>query len=42
MGGRRGQVGGREVRGGREIFWGRKEVERTNNFGQGGCVFGSS
>jgi hypothetical protein len=23
-------------------IWGREEVEKTNNFGQGGCVFGSS
>jgi len=30
---RRGKVGGREK------IWGREEVEKTNNFGQGGCVF---
>jgi hypothetical protein len=38
---RRGEVGGRDV-GRREIFWGREEVEKINNFGQGGCVFGST
>jgi hypothetical protein len=26
----------------KENFWGREKVEKTNNFGQGGCVFGSS
>jgi hypothetical protein len=36
VGGRRGEVGGREK------FWGKEEAKKTNNFGQGGCVFGSS
>jgi len=41
VGGRRGEVGGREVHR-REKFWGKEEADKTNNFGQGGCVFGSS
>jgi hypothetical protein len=40
-GGGGGEIGGREV-GRREKFWGRKEAEKVNNFGKGGCVFGSS
>jgi len=36
--GRRGEVGGREV-GRMKKFWGREEVENTNNFGQGRMCF---
>ncbi len=34
-------MGGKEG-GGRENFGGREEAEKTNNFGQGGCVSSSS
>ncbi len=46
MGGRRGEVGEREVGGGMweggKFFVAEKRLEKINNFGQGGCVFGSS
>ncbi len=39
MGGRRGDVGGREVG---KNFGVEKRRKKTNNFMKGGCVFGSS